>query len=288
MNHAQFISKLKNLVRKTAPSEAALWRRYLAAPDSNLEEFVASLCYTFLLAEESKRREIENSMSDEDALWFIQTFIENQAAAINKPSDTEPLLLGLVAVAVVGPNSDPRDVTHWVWELYLAAFIASIPERILFCERVGNLAAQQNRVNENIRLFPDRNEGLMQEHVNLMEKQEALKDEVVEGVDVAGNTPLMRAAMNGNLPALFDLLQKGEDINAVTDGVAVPGGSLLGGISALAWAAWAGREAAVDLLLNSGARIDVKPNGISLLRWTRLGGGSPGMVERLKRAGAKE
>lgn len=274
MNHNEFKSKLKSLVRRTVPDRVGHWTRFLDSVDPSLEEFIISLCYSFLRGDESKRREIENQMNDKDILWFIQTFIENRSAAIQKPSDTESLLLGLVAVAIIGPNSDPNDVTIWLGDLYLASVIGSVSERKQLYERIGNIAAEKWGLAKQIRLFPERNEKALQREAELKRERPVAHEQDID--DGSGLTPMMRAAMNGNLSVLFDLIQNGEDVNVVTDGA-----------SALAFAAFAGQEEAVKLLLNSGARIDVKPHGMSLLEFTNLGDKKPIISDLLKGAGAK-
>lgn len=273
MDYNAFKSRLKLLVRRTAPDRVGHWTRYLVSADINLSEFVISLCYEYLNSEESKRREIESLMNDDDILWFIQTFIDGQAAAIEQPSDTEALVLGLLAIAIIGPNSDPRDVTFWLGDLYLAAVIASIHTRKELYEKVGNIAATKWGVAEQIKLFPERNEKAIQRAAGIKTSGKLLNHE--GEYSGSGLTPMMLAAMSGNLPDLMDLIQNGKDINAVIDGA-----------SALAFAAFAGQEAAVELLLNSGARVNVKPHGMSLVEFANLGELKPRITERLKRAGA--
>ncbi len=274
MDHSDFKSKLKQLVRTTGPEHNVRSKRYLIANDSGLEDYVVSLCYSYLRETAAKRREIEESMHDDDILWYVQRFIDNNTLAIQRPSDVESMLLGVVAIAIVGPHSDPRDVTFWLGELYLAAYIASVSERKSICERVGHIASDKCDLSEQIRLFPARNEQVVQREAEL--KKSGILTQALGIDDGSGLTPMMRAALSGNLPRLFELIHQGDDVNAAIDGA-----------SALAFAAFAGQEEAVELLINSGARIDVKPHGMSLLKFADLGGTNPKMSDRLKRAGAR-
>ncbi|HTI98924.1 MAG TPA: ankyrin repeat domain-containing protein [Dongiaceae bacterium] len=248
----------------------------MSVPCLELDEFAVFLCYEFLGGTETKRREIEAMANDDDILWFFEAFIDRQAAAIEKGSDTEALLLGFTAVAIIGPNSDPRDVTLWLGDLYLTAVIASIPERAQLCERVGSLAAEKWGVAEQIRMFPSRNEKTTQRHTELKRKWELSElFETENEPDASGLTPLMHAALKGKIPKLTDLIRSGVDVNAMRNGA-----------SALAFAAFAGHDQAVELLLDAGARVDIKPHGMSLLKFADLGEAKPAISELLRRAGA--
>ena len=92
-----------------------------------------------------------------------------------------------------------------------------------------------------------------------------------------GNRPLTRAADEGDIDAVRDLLAKGAKVNS-------RGRS---GYGALALAAKRGDVDIVQLLLDSGARIDAKNNGATpLLEAARFG--SLECVKLLVGAGAKK
>jgi len=76
-------------------------------------------------------------------------------------------------------------------------------------------------------------------------------------------TPLILAAIEGNVPALSLLLAKGAAVNEVDNW----------GVSALAYAALEGRVKAIEVLLQAGASIEVRPHGVSLLEFAQWGGG---------------
>ena len=67
----------------------------------------------------------------------------------------------------------------------------------------------------------------------------------------AGTTPLMHAAMVGDIARINGLLAQGEPVNAVSPG----------GWTALGWAAAAGSPAAIKALLKGGAAVNLKRRG---------------------------
>jgi hypothetical protein len=168
MNYDQFVSKLKSLVRRTTPDPVGHWTRYLENEDPALVDFVVSLCRSYVNGDEAARRKIEECVKDDDVLWLIQRFIEDQCELIQNRSDVEALLLGLAAVAIIGYCSDPRDVNLWVEGLYSAAVAASVPERAKICERVGGLAAVGSISTEIISLFAVRHEKTIQKQVAML------------------------------------------------------------------------------------------------------------------------
>jgi hypothetical protein len=233
------------------------------------------LCYTYIAASEADRRSIENQVCDDDIIWFVHKFIDCRAEEIRRPSDVEPLLLGLAATAMIGPHCAPMDIGLWGFELYKAAFHAGVSERRRLCEQVASLATSEGKVADTIKEFTDKEENYLQELAARPARPDA-KEIDRAGLLRAGFTPLMLAALDGNLATLSDLVREGIDINTT-----------LKGASALAFAAFAGKEEAVNMLLDAGATIDVRPHGMSLLEFARMGGAAPPVTERLMRAGAK-
>jgi uncharacterized protein len=102
----------------------------------------------------------------------------------------------------------------------------------------------------------------------------------VNATNKFGWSPLMYAACTGNAPIIRAIVTGGADVNATNDF----------GVSPLAYAALGGHWRAVDVLLKAGARVDVRPHGLSLLRFAESGGGrfvTAKHFEILRRAGAK-
>jgi hypothetical protein len=89
-----------------------------------------------------------------------------------------------------------------------------------------------------------------------------------------GTTPLMHAAMLGDVPWVERLLNQGADVNAVDSS----------GSTALNWAAATGGPAAVQALLNAGAAARGESGGRSLT--AAAAGGNARSVEILLKAGA--
>jgi hypothetical protein len=77
----------------------------------------------------------------------------------------------------------------------------------------------------------------------------------------SGTTPLMHAAMLGQVPRLVDLLQRGADVNAIG-----PNGS-----TALVYAASSGKFTTVETLLNAGARTTPPSGGEALITAAAVG-----------------
>lgn len=272
MDINEYISKLKSVVRRTEPDCAGHWERHLTASRFEFDMYIRSLCHSFLTADVLKRREYEIQLNDDDVLWFLQEFIDIQVAAINKYSDTEPLLLGLAAVAMLGPHSDPRDVTIWLHDLYYAAVLANVSERKQFCIQVGKLASTKWGVADQIRLFPERHEISLAKRAAIEHEGHYKKRSLYDG---CGLTPLMRAVLDGNKQEVINHISNGADVNAT-----------IRGASALAFAAFAGRQEIVELLLSLGARVDVHPFGESLLQYTNFVEKHPEITDILKKAGA--
>jgi len=89
----------------------------------------------------------------------------------------------------------------------------------------------------------------------------------------------MCAACQGSTPIIRCLITAGADVNAVNDF----------GVSSLAYAALEGHCKAVELLLKSGARVDVRPHGVSLVQFAQSGAGrfiTTKHFDILKKAGA--
>ena len=151
----EFIRALKARVRKTQPSPAGLWSRYLDESCSDLDAFVVNLCYSLLQGDEGKKKDYSSLRADDDALWYVQRFIEEQASRVKGKSDNEPLVLGLAAVVMIAPKSDPRDVIGWIDRLYYAARNAGVPEPHVYFERLAGLLADQSEfLAQRMRNYP--------------------------------------------------------------------------------------------------------------------------------------
>jgi hypothetical protein len=278
-DYAHFKTLLKERVRRTSPSRAGLWTRYLEGNESDLNEYVVSLCYSFLNGSDIERETICRQVDDDDVVWFFEKFVNDHTKAIQRSCDNEALILGLVALAIIGLQSDPRDISLWAYELYRAAYAANISGCEDYFHKVGSLADQRPRgssigswsVGDQIKSCPERNKRSVQEELT---GQRYVSKEV--HARNSGLAPLMQAALVGNLPALFDLIRRGEDVNLLDDGA-----------SALAFAAFGNQKEAVEMLINAGARLDVRPHRMSLIAFAQLGGASDQLLAILKNRGAK-
>jgi hypothetical protein len=91
-----------------------------------------------------------------------------------------------------------------------------------------------------------------------------------------GTTPLMRAAMLGNVERIKKLLAGGEDVNAASST----------GWTALAWAASTGNPASIRALLAAGADVNANPGGTGSALVAAVANDRPDNVRVLLKAGA--
>jgi ankyrin repeat protein len=91
-----------------------------------------------------------------------------------------------------------------------------------------------------------------------------------------GTTPLMRAAVLGDVERIKKLIGQGADVNQVD-----PGGE-----TALMYAAASGSAASVDCLLKAGATVNANPDGNGNALVAAVANNRPKNVEALLRAGA--
>ena len=129
---------VKRMVKKTRPSPAGLWHRYLEQAMPDADQFVIELCYGFLQGSAAFEEAFSEIVADDDLLWYVQEFIESEAGAIRKHEDNEPLVVGLAAVGIIAPGSDPRDVTGWIDLLFQTARAAQVKEIQMYFERVAS------------------------------------------------------------------------------------------------------------------------------------------------------
>jgi hypothetical protein len=144
MTFEQFRQILKNKVRKTQPDQVGLRRRYMSDTPPGLDSFVADLCYSFLRGDSGVDEQSQAIADDDDTMWYVEQFIKTQVATIRSRSDNEPLVLGLAAVAMIAPRSDPRDVVIWIDHLYAAAREAGVPEPETYFKKVADQIRAKN------------------------------------------------------------------------------------------------------------------------------------------------
>jgi hypothetical protein len=155
MTFDEFTQKLAAKIRKTDPSPAGLWTRYLEESCPDLDSFVADLCSAFLKGRGNPIRNHPDFANNPDVVWYLATFVKHQAQAIKTKSDNDSLVLGLAATAILAEHSDPRDVTIWIDDLYQAARDAGIAQAQAYFERVAALLPDQNEfVAQRIRTYP--------------------------------------------------------------------------------------------------------------------------------------
>jgi ankyrin repeat protein len=104
---------------------------------------------------------------------------------------------------------------------------------------------------------------------------------IASGLDVNARSRFGATSLiwtRGDTACISVLLEAGADVNAED----------AWGVSALAHAAQKGYVAAVTLLLDGGARVDVAPHGQPLLSYVMTGEGRnhPRIIEALRQAGA--
>jgi ankyrin repeat protein len=124
----------------------------------------------------------------------------------------------------------------------------------LLLEKGADISASDSAKNTALTVAADANDT---ESVRLL---------IAKGADINaqngfGDTPLMNAAAQGNVETMKLLLAKGADANVVdfNKGVRVKNGPIaLGGFAALHYAAPTGGSAAVKLLLDAGAKVNVE------------------------------
>jgi hypothetical protein len=133
----EFRQRVKGNVNRTTPTPAGLWYRSLEEDVPEADKFVIWLCYGFLQGGTDLDDVASGILSDDDLLWYVQQFVDREAKAIQKPQDNEPLVVGLAAVSIIAPKSDPRDVTGWIDTLFQAARTAGVRDIPVYFERVA-------------------------------------------------------------------------------------------------------------------------------------------------------
>lgn len=263
---------------------AGNWEKYLPEGTQEAEEFAVSICYAYLNGDSGTRRAIESEITHGDVLWFFEQFLRQRIEAIAVGPSAEALILGLTVVAIIGRESDFRDVDLWCHELYSAAKDANLQEIEPLFARVSSLASDVPYDApwgspsvaiaigdiECLKRSYEHQQKVIRDHANA-----ALDDRY----DTSGLTPLMQAALKGDVPRIIDLIKAGADVNAVAPG---PGA----GHSALAFAAFANKKEAVDALLEAGASVDIHPPGF-LIRFAELGNADPYILDRLRKSGSR-
>ena len=63
--------KLKEAIRFRSPNSSGVAESYLDGPEAAFDEAVAVLCRSYLQAGERERRQIEEGLDDNDALWLL-------------------------------------------------------------------------------------------------------------------------------------------------------------------------------------------------------------------------
>ena len=155
MTFDEFREKLAAKIRKTDPSPAGFWTRYLEESCPDLDSFVADLCFAFLNGGGNPLRDHREFADHSDVVWYLAEFARQQTQAIKTKSDNDSLVLGLAAAAILAEHSDPRDVIIWIDELYQAARNAGIAEPQVYFERVAALLPERSKfVAQRIRNYP--------------------------------------------------------------------------------------------------------------------------------------
>jgi len=155
MTFDEFREKLAAKIRKTDPSPAGFWTRYLEESCPDLDSFVADLCFAFLNGGGNPLRDHREFTDNPDVVWYLATFVKQQARAIETKSDNDSLVLGLAAAAILAEHSDPRDVSIWIDDLYQAARNSGIAQAQVYFERVAALLPEQSEfIAQRIRTYP--------------------------------------------------------------------------------------------------------------------------------------
>lgn len=155
MNFDEFQLELRGRLRRTEPDAAGHWTRYLKQASPDLDEFITNLCFAFLKGGVDPVRDYPQFIRNLDVLWYIESFIERQAKAIQAKGDHESLVLALAAIAIIGHWSDPRDLTIWIDDVYQASRNAGVPEAERYFEQTADLISNQHEyVAKRMRTYP--------------------------------------------------------------------------------------------------------------------------------------